>query len=96
MVSARHLQVTDRYSHVESSCVLEIGIFTSHLVWLARTRRIRKDAAAEGKTFDDILAEYEERGVPFKFAERKGLFGGRRWRGEKGDEGVGESQESPA
>ncbi|KAL7620194.1 hypothetical protein AAE478_009187 [Parahypoxylon ruwenzoriense] len=30
-----------------------------------------KDAAARGKTFDDIAAEHEERGLPFKFAERK-------------------------
>ncbi|KAK4145297.1 uncharacterized protein C8A04DRAFT_10661, partial [Dichotomopilus funicola] len=52
-------------------CILEIGIFSSHLVWLARTRKIRKAAAAEGKTFDAIAAEHEARGIPFKFAERK-------------------------
>ncbi|KAK3366993.1 hypothetical protein B0T24DRAFT_534919, partial [Lasiosphaeria ovina] len=51
--------------------ILEIGIFTSHLVWLLRTRKIRKAAAAEGKTFDDLLAEHEAQGIPFKFAERK-------------------------
>ena len=56
----------------ESSCVLEIGIFTSHAVWLLRTRKIRKEAAAQGKTFDDVAADYEKRGIPFKFAERKG------------------------
>ncbi|KAK4042189.1 hypothetical protein C8A01DRAFT_14199, partial [Parachaetomium inaequale] len=53
-------------------CFLEIGIFSSHLIWLARTRKIRKAAAAEGKTFDDIAAEHELQGIPFKFAERKG------------------------
>ncbi|KAG7291681.1 hypothetical protein NEMBOFW57_001700 [Staphylotrichum longicolle] len=52
-------------------CLLEIGIFSSHLIWLARTRKIRKAAAAEGKTFDDIAAEHEAQGIPFKFAERK-------------------------
>ncbi|KAK4102137.1 hypothetical protein N658DRAFT_566259 [Parathielavia hyrcaniae] len=47
-------------------CALEIGIFSSHLLWLARTWKIRKAAAAEGKTFDDISAEYESRGIPFE------------------------------
>lgn len=54
-----------------ASCALEIGIFASHIIWRVRTRKIRKDAAAQGKTFDDIAAEYEDRGLPFKFAERK-------------------------
>lgn len=53
------------------SCLLEAGIFTSHIIWLVRTRQIRKDAKAQGKTFDDIAAEHESRGTPFKFAERK-------------------------
>ncbi|KAK4248831.1 hypothetical protein C7999DRAFT_13210, partial [Corynascus novoguineensis] len=53
-------------------CVLEMGIFISHLVWLARTREIRKVARTKGKTFDDVAAEHETRGMPFKFAERKG------------------------
>ncbi|KAH6628549.1 hypothetical protein F5144DRAFT_594535 [Chaetomium tenue] len=46
-------------------CILEIGIFSSHLIWLARTRKIRKAAAAEGKTFDDVVAEHEMHGTPF-------------------------------
>ena len=54
-----------------SSCGLEVGIFASHIVWLARTRKLRKGAAANGKTFDDIAAEHEALGLPFKFAERK-------------------------
>jgi hypothetical protein len=53
------------------SCVLEIGIFSSHLIWLLRTRKIRAEAAAQGKTFDDILAEHEARGEDFPFAERR-------------------------
>ncbi|KXX80874.1 hypothetical protein MMYC01_202054 [Madurella mycetomatis] len=53
-------------------CLLEIGIVLSHLIWLARTRKIRNDAAAQGKTFDDVAADYKARGVAFKFAERKG------------------------
>ena len=36
-----------------------------------RTRKLRKDAAAVGKTFDDIAAEHEAQGIPFRFAERK-------------------------
>ncbi|KAI1459913.1 PQ loop repeat-domain-containing protein [Annulohypoxylon moriforme] len=51
--------------------VLETGIFLSHIIWLFRTRKLRKEAASNGKTFDDILAEHEEQGIPFKFAERK-------------------------
>jgi hypothetical protein len=53
------------------SASLEIGIFVSHIIWLARTRSIRKQAAADGKTFDEIAAEHAERGVAFKFAERR-------------------------
>ncbi|KAJ4416071.1 hypothetical protein N0V82_006994 [Gnomoniopsis sp. IMI 355080] len=52
-------------------CVLEMGIFTSHIIWLLRTRQIRREAATQGKTFDDIAAEHEMSGMPFKFAERK-------------------------
>ncbi len=73
-----------------SSCFLEIGIFSSHLIWLVRTRKIRKAAAAEGKTFDDIAAEHEARGVPFKFAERKGQ------KRQKGDGEAGHGKELPA
>ncbi|KAI0014984.1 PQ loop repeat-domain-containing protein [Xylariomycetidae sp. FL0641] len=51
--------------------LLEIGIFSSHIIWLWRTRRLRKEAKAQDKTFDDIAAEYEREGRPFKFAERK-------------------------
>lgn len=53
------------------SCALEAGIFTSHIIWRLRTRKIREDAKAQGKTFDDMAAEHEERGIPFRFAERK-------------------------
>lgn len=51
--------------------ILETGIFLSHIIWLFRTRKLRKEAALEGKTFDDIAAEHEKQGIPFKFAERK-------------------------
>lgn len=54
-----------------SSCLLEAGIFTSHVVWLLRTRKIRSEAAAQGRIFDDVLAEHEKNGVHFQFAERK-------------------------
>ncbi|KAL2128887.1 hypothetical protein VTI74DRAFT_8508 [Chaetomium olivicolor] len=75
-------------------CVLEIGIFSSHLVWLARTQKIRKAAAAEGKTFDDIFAEHEAQGTPFKFAERKSRKDKGNLEGGKRDEEAGESKGS--
>ncbi|KAK3336195.1 PQ loop repeat-domain-containing protein [Cercophora scortea] len=52
-------------------CALEVGIFSSHIIWMIRTRKIRKEAVAQGKTFDDIAAEHKASGTPFKFAERK-------------------------
>jgi predicted peroxiredoxin len=56
-------------------CVLMEGaIFLSHLIWLFRTRKIRAQAKAEGKTFDDIAEESRQQGVEFKFAERKFHF----------------------
>lgn len=54
------------------SVILELGIFTSHFVWLIRTYKVRKQAKEQGKTFDVIALEHEELGTPFKFAERKG------------------------
>jgi len=51
--------------------LLEIGIFSSHLIWLFRTRYPRIEAKRSGKTFDDIAGQYEMQGVNFKFAERK-------------------------
>jgi hypothetical protein len=50
--------------------VLEGGIFASHLIWLFRTRMIRKEAKEQGRTFDDIAEESKLRGVQFKFGER--------------------------
>jgi len=67
---------------VGASCFLEIGIFASHIIWLVRTHKIRKEAKVHGKTFDDIAAEHEEQGIPFKFAERKS----RKERRRKNDE----------
>ncbi|EAA35291.3 PQ-loop-domain-containing protein [Neurospora crassa] len=49
---------------------LELGIFASHLIWLVRTRSIRKQLKKDGKTFDDLLGEYEKRGESWKWAER--------------------------
>lgn len=51
--------------------VLELGIFTSHFIWLIRTHEVRKQAKEQGRTFDGIALEHEELGIPFKFAERK-------------------------
>ncbi|KAI1324638.1 PQ loop repeat-domain-containing protein [Xylariaceae sp. FL0255] len=41
--------------------LLEIGIFSSNLIWLFRTRRIRKQAKIDGKTFDDVAADKEKK-----------------------------------
>ncbi|KAI0547037.1 PQ loop repeat-domain-containing protein [Xylaria curta] len=70
--------------------VLEIGIFASHLIWLFRTRRIRKAAKLDEKTFDDVLAEHERRGIPFKFAERKSTWP---WKRNRRDEEMGTSND---
>ncbi|KAI7773640.1 hypothetical protein LA080_010219 [Diaporthe eres] len=51
--------------------ILELGIFTSHFIWLIRTHKVRKQAKEQGKTFNDVALEHEELGIPFKFAERK-------------------------
>jgi len=39
-------------------------------MFLSRSRDIRREAAARGKTFDEVREEHSSRGVPFKFAER--------------------------
>ncbi len=72
--------------------MLEIGIFASHLVWLVRTRKIRKAAMAEGKTFDDIAAEHEASGIPFRFAERKSQTR-KRQELDSNNEGSGDTRE---
>jgi hypothetical protein len=58
--------------------VLEGGIFLSHLIWLFRTRKIRRAAKAQGCTFDQVSEERVSHGVEFKFAERHVKFWGRR------------------
>ncbi|KAI1736046.1 PQ loop repeat-domain-containing protein [Xylaria scruposa] len=70
--------------------VLEIGIFASHLIWLFRTRRIRNAAKLDEKTFDDVLAEHERQGHPFKFAERKSTWP---WKKNRHDEETGTSND---
>ncbi|MCJ1474009.1 hypothetical protein MMC13_002667 [Lambiella insularis] len=34
--------------------ILEFGIFASHVIWLIRTRKLRRQAKAEGVAFDDL------------------------------------------
>ncbi|KAI0004037.1 PQ loop repeat-domain-containing protein [Xylariaceae sp. FL0662B] len=54
------------------ACILlELGIFLSHIIWRIRTREIRREAKSRGKTFDDMAADAEAEGLPFKFAYRK-------------------------
>jgi hypothetical protein len=36
-----------------SSCAIEMSMVASHLIWLLRTRGIRKRAKADGLTFDE-------------------------------------------
>lgn len=48
-----------------------------------RTRKIRAQARAEGKTFDDVTKEYEAGGSEFKFSEREVSMPG--WRKKRGD-----------
>ncbi|CAK7225237.1 hypothetical protein SCUCBS95973_005795 [Sporothrix curviconia] len=51
--------------------LLEIGIFLSHIIWMIRTRKIRKRAKEEGKTFDELAAEIvAAEGDSWPFAER--------------------------
>ncbi|CAK7272722.1 hypothetical protein SEPCBS57363_005289 [Sporothrix epigloea] len=54
------------------TCVLlEIGIFLCHIIWMVRTRMIRKRAKEEGKTFDELAAEIVAvEGDSWPFAER--------------------------
>jgi len=33
---------------------LEIGIFLSQVIWLLRTRKLRKQAKLSGQSFDDL------------------------------------------
>ncbi|KFY50650.1 hypothetical protein V495_00137 [Pseudogymnoascus sp. VKM F-4514 (FW-929)] len=51
--------------------ILELGILISHAIWLVRTRSVRRAAALEGKTFDDVRGEKEHAGTPWKFSERR-------------------------
>ncbi|KAI8623212.1 PQ loop repeat-domain-containing protein [Xylariaceae sp. FL1651] len=70
--------------------LLEIGIFASHIIWLLRTRQIRKEAKMNGKSFDDVVAEYEQQDIPFKFAERKSFW---LWNKKEGDVEMGGSSD---
>ncbi|KAI8945556.1 PQ loop repeat-domain-containing protein [Xylaria longipes] len=70
--------------------LLEIGIFTSHLTWLFRTRQIRNAAKRDDKTFDDVMTEHEQQGLPFKFAERKSTWP---WKKNRHDEEMGRSDD---
>ena len=37
-----------------NSCIIEMGVAISHLVWLLRTRGVRKRAREAGKSFDEF------------------------------------------
>ena len=47
-------------------------MFVTHGIWLLRSRKLRKEAKAEGKTYDEILAErVAVEGDAYPFAERE-------------------------
>ncbi|KAH9897560.1 PQ loop repeat-domain-containing protein [Xylariomycetidae sp. FL2044] len=76
--------------------LLELGIFTSHIIWLIRTRKIRREAGSRGKTFEDLAQEHVDEGRPFGFAERESWR--KRWqrrrRGQgRNDDGDGDSDD---
>lgn len=41
-------------NHVDR-VVLELGIYTSHIIWRIRYRKLRKEAKATGKSIDELL-----------------------------------------
>lgn len=43
---------------------MEIGIFSSHVVWRIRHRKLRQEAKESGKSIDEILEENENRDLP--------------------------------
>lgn len=47
------------------SCAIEMSMVVSHLVWLFRTRGIRKRAKKAGKTFDEFEEgiEWQSKGI---------------------------------
>lgn len=51
-----------------------------------RTRYVRRDAALDGKTFDDVLEEKAHAGTPWEFAERRFCLKGARKGGKKGED----------
>jgi hypothetical protein len=43
---------------------LELGIFASQAIWLWRTRHIRREAKAAGKTYDEYIAAHPSKKFP--------------------------------
>lgn len=39
---------------------MEIGIFSSHMIWRVRHRKIRQEAKWTGKSIEEVLEEQEE------------------------------------
>lgn len=57
------------------SCLIEMGVVSSHFVWLLRTRGIRRRAKEAGQTFDESPEgiEWQSRGIDVK-RKLKALF----------------------
>ncbi|EMD95349.1 hypothetical protein COCC4DRAFT_150434 [Bipolaris maydis ATCC 48331] len=66
-------------------CAIEMSMVVSHLVWLLRTRDIRRRAKEAGKTFDEYEEgiEWQSKGIDVEKL-LKGMFAGKNKRKEEG------------
>jgi response regulator of citrate/malate metabolism len=48
---------------------MELGIYTSHIVWRIRHRKLRKEAKMTGKSIDDLLSLQENNAQPTRDLE---------------------------
>jgi Flp pilus assembly protein TadB len=58
------------------SIFLEGGIAACHVIWLVRSRAVRRQARAQGKTFDEFVEGCVAGDPGFAFRER--AFGGKK------------------
>ncbi|KAK1918180.1 hypothetical protein CFE70_000732 [Pyrenophora teres f. teres 0-1] len=57
-------------------CAIEMSMVASHLVWLLRTRGMRRRAKEAGKTFDEFqeTTEWQARGINIEKKLMKAFF----------------------
>jgi hypothetical protein len=58
--SSRHCVHLNEANILVHSMLLEIGIFASHIIWLYRTRRVRKEAKEAKMTYDEYISQRED------------------------------------